>query len=185
MATQKITDLTALAAADATNNDQICIVDVDDTTMASSGTNKKMGLRELGNFLGSGGAAQWCVTGGFYQSSTSFVYWPSSSASTSESAAIGYLTICPVPVACRLVDVTIWVQSGGTRSQSITAFNQAISGPGANLGSITATLTAGQTTTFTYNTSAFDYAQGDEFALGWTPTTAPLGVSFTARFELT
>lgn len=47
MADQKITDLTALTGANAASTDLAVLVDVSDTTMAATGTNKKITLAEL------------------------------------------------------------------------------------------------------------------------------------------
>ena len=47
----KLTDFTALTGANVAANDIIEIVDVSDTTMAASGTNKKMTMAELRLFL--------------------------------------------------------------------------------------------------------------------------------------
>lgn len=48
----KISDLTALTAAAAATTDEIEVRDVSDTTMAATGTNKKMALSELTTFVG-------------------------------------------------------------------------------------------------------------------------------------
>tara|TARA_R100001163_G_scaffold58154_1_gene46364 strand:- start:2955 stop:4454 length:1500 start_codon:yes stop_codon:yes gene_type:complete len=121
--------------------------------------------------------------GGFFQNNTSFAYFSISSASTTESATISYLTLMPIGFACRLVDVSVWVQSGTARDETISAYAHNL-GAGANKGSITASCSAGNVTVFTFNTSAFDFAAGDEAGIGWSPNTAPNGVSWKARFEL-
>jgi hypothetical protein len=121
--------------------------------------------------------------GGFFQNNTSFVYFSISSASTTESSTISYLTLMPIGFACRLVDVSVWVQSGTARDETISAYAHNL-GAGANKGGITASCSAGNVTVFTFNTSAFDFAAGDEAGLGWSPNTAPNGVSWKARFEL-
>ena len=48
----KISDLTALTAAAAATTDEIEVRDVSDTTMAATGTNKRMPLSELTTFVG-------------------------------------------------------------------------------------------------------------------------------------
>lgn len=52
MADTKISALTALPAASATAVDLIVVVDTSDTTMAASGTDKKMTLNDVGVALG-------------------------------------------------------------------------------------------------------------------------------------
>lgn len=52
MADQKATDLAALTGANAADGDLVTVVDVSDTSMAGTGTNKKMTLVELGEGLG-------------------------------------------------------------------------------------------------------------------------------------
>jgi len=47
MADQKITDLTALTGANLATGDQFVMVDVSDTTMDATGTDKKMSAAEL------------------------------------------------------------------------------------------------------------------------------------------
>jgi hypothetical protein len=51
----KLTALTALVGAGAQNDDILEVVDISDTTMAASGTNKKMTLLELLNYLSAAG----------------------------------------------------------------------------------------------------------------------------------
>ncbi len=179
MANKKITDLTELTSP--ADGDLVCIVDVSDTSGSSTGTTKKI---QKSNLV-SGGADHFTINGGFFQNNTNFAYFPVSSATTSESSSISYITTAPIMANCRLVDVTIWVQSGSARNETINAYDHSIGGAGANKGGITASVTGSAVTVFTYNTSAFDYSAGDEFGLGWTPNTAPNGVSFIARFKFT
>lgn len=61
MATKKITDLTELTTA--ANDDEMHIVDVSDTTMGSSGTNKRITITNLANAVASAGSVT-SVTGG-------------------------------------------------------------------------------------------------------------------------
>ena len=125
--------------------------------------------------------------GAFYQNNTSFAYFSISSASTTETSSLGYLTILPIGFNCRLVDVTLWVQSGTARDETISVYNKdtATGGQQGALGSVTEECTAGDVTTFTFNSSTYDFSPGAEVSIGWTPATAPNGVSWKARFELT
>lgn len=179
MANKKITDLTELTSP--ADNDLVCIVDVSDTSGSSTGTTKKIQKSNL--VTGGSSTDHFTISGGFFQNNTNFAYWSVSSASTTESAAVSYLTIAPMMAACRLVDVAVWVQLGAARDETINAYKHNNPGPSANLGGITASVSAGNVTVFTFNTSTFDYAAGDEFGLGWTPNTAPNGVSFIARLK--
>ena len=56
MADQKITDLTSLTGAGSASTDLAVVVDVSDTTMAASGTDKKMTLTELASGLATHGS---------------------------------------------------------------------------------------------------------------------------------
>ena len=125
--------------------------------------------------------------GAFYQNNTSFAYFSISSASVTESSSLSYLTILPIGFNCRLVDVTLWVQSGTARDETISVYNKdsASGGQQGALGSVTESCTAGDVTTFTFNSSTYDFSAGAEVSIGWTPATAPNGVSWKARFELT
>lgn len=55
MADTKITDLGALTGANAADGDSVPVVDVSDTSMAASGTTKKMTMAELAAAIGKGG----------------------------------------------------------------------------------------------------------------------------------
>jgi len=64
MAKEKITGMTELAAADVASGDLVEIVDVSDTTAASTGTNKKLDILEyLTELLSSGDLATITITG--------------------------------------------------------------------------------------------------------------------------
>ena len=180
MAFQKLTDKTALTTA--ASDDLMHIVDVSDTTGSAAGTSKKITVSDLSNTLG---GTQWVtMQGAFFQNNTTFAYWPLSGASTSESSFNSYLNTMALPVAMRLVDVTLWAQSGSARNETINVYNFTIAGAGALIGSVTASVTAGQATRFVFDTSTFDYAALGEAGLGWTPNTAPNGCSFTARYKI-
>lgn len=175
MAVKKVTDLTALTSV--ADDDLFMVVDVSDTTDSDDGTSKKITMDNLraDEFI--------TISGGFYQNNTNFAYFPLSSASTTESSSLNYLTIAPVMANCRLVDVSIWAQSGSARNESINVYKK--NSQQGSLGSVTASVSAGNVTTFTFNTSTYDFAQGDELNIGWTPNTAPNGVSFIVRLKLT
>ncbi len=180
MAFQKLTDKTALTAA--ASDDLMHIVDVSDTTGSAAGTSKKITVSDLGNALGS---TQWfTLQGAFFQNNAIFSYWPASGATLSESPYVAYSNLCPLPVAMRLVDVTLWVTSGGTRDETVNIYNFTTSGAGALLGSVTASVSSGAATRFVYDTSTFDFPALGEFAVGWTPSATPNGCSFSARFKL-
>lgn len=55
MADTKTTDLSALTGANSADNDVVPVVDVSDTSMAASGTTKKMTIAELAKAIGDGG----------------------------------------------------------------------------------------------------------------------------------
>jgi len=181
MAFQKLTDKTALTTA--ASDDLMHIVDVSDTTGSAAGTSKKITVSDLGNALGS---TQWfTLQGAFFQNSAIFSYFPASGATLSESPYVTYSNLCPLPVAMRLVDVTLWVTSPSTtRNETINIYNFTIAGTGSLIGSVTASVTGGQATRFVYDTSTFDFPALGEFALGWTPSSVPNGCSFSARFKL-
>lgn len=68
MANTKITDLGALLGSSAASTDVAVVVDVSDTTMAASGTDKKITLAELGTALGAvGGLATTSAVAAGYQ----------------------------------------------------------------------------------------------------------------------
>ncbi len=179
MAFQKLTDKTALTAA--ASDDLMHIVDVSDTTGSASGTSKKITVSDLSNALGS--TQYITMQGAFYQNATTFAYWPLSGASLSESQFNSYTNTMALPLAMRLVDVTVWVTGGSARNETINVYDFTIVGSGSLIGSVTASVTGGQATRFVFDTSTFDYAALGEAGLGWTPNTIPYGCSFTARYK--
>ena len=174
MALKQVTDLDALTSV--ADDDLVMVVDVSDTTDSDDGTSKKITRANLVS------DAYMTITGAFYQNTTTFAYFSMSSASLTESSGVNYLTIWPVPAACRLVDVSVWVTSGAARDETINVYDKSVGQ--ASLGSVTASCSAGNVTTFTFNTSTYDFTQGSELLVGWTPATAPNGVSFSVRLKL-
>jgi hypothetical protein len=57
VADQKVSDLASITGANTAAGDLFMLVDVSDTTMAASGTNKKITRDELASAVGGGGAA--------------------------------------------------------------------------------------------------------------------------------
>lgn len=57
MAAQKVSELTALTGANLAPADELVVVDKSDTTMAASGTNKRITVAEFESALWSGPAA--------------------------------------------------------------------------------------------------------------------------------
>jgi len=94
MADTKITALTALTAADPAN-DVIPIVDVSDTTMAASGTTKKISVNNILGASGTATLASATITGAATVGTTLGVTGTSTLASANVSGLLGVGTVSP------------------------------------------------------------------------------------------
>ena len=88
MADSKITALTALTAADPVN-DMFPVVDVSDTTMAASGTTKKISVNNILGASGTATLASATITGAATVGTTLGVTGASTLASASVTGALG------------------------------------------------------------------------------------------------
>ena len=104
MADTKITALTALTAADPAN-DVIPIVDVSDTSMAASGTTKKISVNNILGASGTATLASATITGALTVDTTTLVVNPSGYADR-----VGVLTASPT----HSLDVRGIIKSNGT-----------------------------------------------------------------------
>ena len=86
----KLSALATLVGAGAQNSDIMEVVDVSDTSMAASGTNKKMTLLELLNYLSAAGLASTTALGGYTPTSRTVT---GTGALTGGGALTGNLTI--------------------------------------------------------------------------------------------
>ena len=174
MASTKISDLTELTTA--ANDDLLVIVDT------STSTTKKI---QKSNLV-TGGSDHFTLTGAFDCDATQATFFPTGSASDAKTrtlTSVKHLYTMPVPVACRLVDVALWVESGTARSETLEVHDH--SATTTKLGEVAAQVAADTVPVFTYDTSTFDFAAGGQFGLKMTPNTQPDGIAFTARFRIT
>ena len=103
MADTKITDLTALTGANVATTDPLVIVDVSDTTMAPSGTTKKIASSELAIGLGISNSFLGFGASGVSSTTTTRYLWPWYEDSLAQTSAIQMR----VPRACTLKNMRV------------------------------------------------------------------------------
>jgi hypothetical protein len=109
----KITELTSIAGADVAGSDLLTLVDISDTTMATSGTNKKITINELRKI------------------ERDYIRATSSATATTSSSAAGYADYTKVPL-----DTT--VSSEGSKLS--LSENQVVIGAGVSMVKVSAVM---------------------------------------------
>ena len=175
MANKKITELTALTTAGA--SDVLAIVDVSGTaeTKKITTTNLLKGI--------TGGDDHLSFNGGGYIATTSetAVTW---GMSTGDTTYFNYLTTLVIPINCRVINVITQSQSSGG-STDISVYKP--SGYNANVSSETALGTVNQAShnsgvvyTSTFDTpTTYDFAVGDRLGVSVDSTSNLNGLSLT------
>lgn len=128
MADQKITDLTSITGANTATGDLFVVVDISDTTMAASGTDKKITRDELNIALGIKPPTVQVLT---------------------NTASSTYTT----PAGCTAIIVEL-VGGGGGGGACAGSATQAAMGSGGGAGGYTRKLIASPSATYTYQVGA-------------------------------
>jgi len=174
VADTKITALTALTGASVTTTDPLPIVDVNDTSMAPSGTTKKIAVSELAIGLGIANAIlSWGASGVSGTTTTRYLF-PNYQDSLAGTAAIQI----EVPKGTRLRNLRIRHNTTAGNGNNIV-YTLRVNGVASALTvTIPSTTTAAQDTTHSVTVAA-----GDRLDIGVTKAasigTSPSGVTVT------